>query len=208
MKKIKAIVFDIGGVLCKQNKPNFSPKLDKLAERHNKNPLDFHTLRKKYAKLSVIGKISSNKFQKIILKELEISDKKRFIQKWKSIIKNDLKINKKVEYIVSRLSKKYLLATLTDITEMMDKPRIKKEVYKFFKINFRSYKIRFRKPNIKFYKLLMGRLRKMKIKPEETIFIDDHEKNLSPAKKIVWKTILFKSDKQLVRDLMKFGVCI
>ena len=47
-----------------------------------------------------------------------------------------------------------------------------------------------------------------KLKPEECIFIDDLKETLKPARKLGMKTILFRNNKQLVRDLRKFNIKI
>jgi putative hydrolase of the HAD superfamily len=57
-----------------------------------------------------------------------------------------------------------------------------------------------RKPELKIYRLT---LKKLKVKPEECIFIDDKEKNLKPAKKLGIKTVLAKNPKQVIRDVCK-----
>jgi HAD superfamily hydrolase (TIGR01509 family) len=44
---------------------------------------------------------------------------------------------------------------------------------------------------------------KLNIKPEECVFIDDHEENLVPARQLGMHTILFQSITQMKRDLEK-----
>ena len=51
-------------------------------------------------------------------------------------------------------------------------------------------------------------LKIIKMKPEETVFIDDVQKFLDGAKSVGMHTILFKNRVQLIRDLKKLNVKI
>ena len=46
------------------------------------------------------------------------------------------------------------------------------------------------------------------MKNKEVLFIDNQEWNLKPARKLRMKTILFKDNKQFVKDLKKLGVSV
>lgn len=204
-KIIKAIVFDVAGVLCKKNMHKIYPLLDKLAESYKVNSLQFRELRKKYAKSALTGKISAGEFKNIIVNRLRIVDKKDFIKKWDKIVEGELSIDKKAEKTVNKLKKNYILATLTNVTEMMDQPRIKHRLYKHFKVKLASYQLKTKKPQMKFYRLLIKRLG---VNPKDIIFIDDDKENLLPAENLGMKTILFKNNKQLIYELKKLGVVL
>lgn len=60
-----------------------------------------------------------------------------------------------------------------------------------------------RKPNPEIYKLLMN---KFKIKPEESLYIDNMKKYLLPAKRLGFKTLLFKSPDELKQNLAKHEI--
>lgn len=200
--KIKAIVFDVGGVISYEKKSKVS-KLGKLAEKYKVNPIKFQNLRAKYSKQALIGRISAKEFQSIIVKRLKIKNKKKFVGEWERIFKNKFKVDKKVNKIINKLSKNYTLATLTNITQMLDEVRIKHKVYKHFKYNITSYEYKTKKPLIKIYKIL---IKKLKISPHKIVYTDNHERNLLPAKKLGMKTILFKNSKQLCSDLKKLSI--
>ncbi len=47
---------------------------------------------------------------------------------------------------------------------------------------------------------------KMGAKPEKTVFIDDAEANVASAEKVGMNGILFKTYKQLIKDLMRIEI--
>jgi putative hydrolase of the HAD superfamily len=74
-----------------------------------------------------------------------------------------------------------------------------KEGYKDFDVVILSYQEGLRKPeDLDFYHLAPKRLG---VKPEECIFIDDKEKNLPPAEAIGIKTVLFKNSAQAIKEV-------
>jgi len=66
-----------------------------------------------------------------------------------------------------------------------------------------SYDAQSTKPSDKIFKFL---LKKLKAKPEETLFIDDYEKNVLAAKKLGLHAIKFTSPHQLIAQLRELGV--
>lgn len=63
-----------------------------------------------------------------------------------------------------------------------------------------SSDVGFSKPGQKIYKYA---LEKIGTRAQESIFIDDREENLDPAKQMGFKVILYKNPKQLYQDLLK-----
>ncbi|NTU69886.1 HAD family phosphatase, partial [bacterium] len=51
-------------------------------------------------------------------------------------------------------------------------------------------------------------IKKLNINPEETIFIDDREKNVKVAQSLGIKGIIFKNKNQLIKDFNNLGVKI
>ena len=76
-----------------------------------------------------------------------------------------------------------------------------KEGYKDFDAVILSYEEGLIKPeDLDFYHLAPKRLG---VKPEECIFIDDKEENLPPAQSIGIKTVLFKDPQQAIKDVLE-----
>lgn len=66
-----------------------------------------------------------------------------------------------------------------------------------------SFEVAVSKPDKKAYQIILERL---KAKPDECVFIDDHQKNLVPAEELGMKTILFTGPEKLREDLKALGI--
>lgn len=199
-KKIKAIIFDVGGVLTKVN--GFT--LDYVAKKLNielklliekRNP-EYSLLRKgkinkkiAFTKISKKLKIHGNKLEKSLDEAFRKTHKK----------------NNSIINLSRKLKRNYKIAILSNQIIIQDRVMKKMGIYKFFDRIVLSYKTGSAKPELKIYKIT---LKKLKLKPEECIFIDNLIFNLKPAKKLGINTILFKNTKQLKKDLIKLGIKI
>lgn len=196
--KIKAIIFDIGGVVYISKEPEYvfmqralklsNTKYEKVLRRYIKK-----TSKGALSQEKALGKIS--KSTGLSVKEI----KKAYIKNYKKFFK----LNKKLLKIIKKLKINYNVSILSNQFSLSYGILVNKKLLKHFHISIFSHKVKARKPNLKIYKII---LKKLKLLPQEVIFIDDLERNLKPAKKLGMKTIIFKNNKQLVRDLRKFGV--
>lgn len=71
--------------------------------------------------------------------------------------------------------------------------------YKNFDKLFLSHKIGSRKPNVESYEYV---IKALKIKPQEAIFIDDDAKNVDVANSVGIKGVLFESENQVVKQVL------
>jgi len=198
---IKAIIFDVGGILDSAHW-----KAGHYALMCRKLGLDigvFEKARKKHIGLARIGKISTREFFKRMSKELNMGYDKLF-NCWAGCKRKIMSKNKDVEKIIKKLHKNYKIGTLTNVIELHHKIRIEKRFYDIFDFNLCSCVEGYAKPDIRFYRLIFKKLKN--IKPEEMIFVDDWPGAMAPAKKLGMNTIVFKNAKQLRRDLIKLGV--
>src|SRR3989344_3451402 len=183
---IKAIIFDIGGVMI--------PDIQKLIIKEIKNK-KFTGEFEKYAKDLDSGKVTLSELEKKFKHKYNqnINLRKIFIKK-----AQEHGLNKKVRQIVLKLKKKYKLYYLSNTIKEHYLVRKKQHVYDLFIFGIDSYKVKLRKPNPRIYKLL---LRKIKLKPEECLFIDDRKKNIKGAKRLKIKAIRYTNPKKLMKDL-------
>jgi len=200
---IKAIIFDIGGVLDKGGwKEHYLPMCKELGIDKDK----FSKSQKKHVKKAKIGKIITSEYMLLVAKDLGIN-KKELYRSWIKWKRKALVKDRNVEKIIKELKDKgYIVGTLTNIVEIHEKIRLEKKIYDLFDFKLRSFKEKCCKPQLKFYKLIFKKLKK--VKPSEIIFIDDWDGALIPAKKLGMKTILFKDAEQLKSDLKRFRVKI
>lgn len=198
---IKAIFFDIGGVLAKEDR---NKQYFQLAKIMDFDINEFQKLRKSKVDLFAEGKISEKQYLQFFSDAFGI-DIKKLKTNWVKLAKKYYKIDKSVQKTIQKLKKNYTLGTLTNIIPLHHKVRKIDNPYRYFKIKLLSFEQGYRKPNILFYRLI---LKKTKLKPQEIVFIDDYKPYLEPAKKLGMKTILFQNNKNLVRDLRKFEIKI
>ena len=203
-KQIKAVIFDVGGVLAIENKPlktigkiNHFGVHEYIAKKL-KISLDqyFDSIDTNYA-LSIEGKISEKKTISFLSKNLKTTSKK-LIKLYKKAYKKNFKQNKQLFKQAFKLKQLgYKITILSDQWYLSYRALMSDKKYKKFSPVIVSCFVGMRKPNPKIYKLT---LKKLKLKPSECIFIDNQEWNIKPAKKLGIKTILFKNNKQLFKD--------
>ncbi len=206
MKKeeIKAILFDIGGVLALPKKPIKNKKGDIVSGVHSYVAqklgisIDqwFDSIDSVYSK-SIEGKISDKKVLEIIS-----GNNKTSAEKIEKLIveayKLKMKQNKQLLNKAFKLKKLgYKIAVLSDQWPLSKRALIPDNLYRNFNKLIVSCDVGLRKPNPKIYKLS---LKKLKMKPSEVLFIDNQRWNIKPAKKLGIKTILFKNNPQLFKE--------
>jgi putative hydrolase of the HAD superfamily len=207
---IKAIVFDVGGVLAlgknsTWDKEGLVPsgvhidiaKKLKISLDQYMDAIDTN-----YA-LSIEGKISKEEVIKIFSKNLKISAdklKEIYILAYRKHFKQNKDLFKKAHEL-KKLG--YRIAVLSDQWPLSRDALMPKTLYKIFNPLIVSCDVGMRKPHFEIYKLT---LKKLKLKPSEILFIDNQIWNIKPAQKIGIKTILFKDNKQLFENKLWKGL--
>lgn len=212
MKKsqIKAIVFDVGGVIfLPRNKEinllsSFREACSLLKGIDIDFEKDYEDIREIYLESSA-NKISKKKTLELLSKKLKIPNdriKMAFLEAYK----NNILENKKLYNFILKLKKAGYKIGISSIQFHLSKDiLIPKRFYKDFDALEVSCEDGFRKPDPHAFQFI---LKKLDVQPEEAVFIDDGQKNLEPAKKLGMKTILFKNNKQLFKQLEELGVKI
>ena len=209
--EIKLIAFDIGGVLQlgnyirSKNMPHNVGVHEYLSKKFKKD-LDswFDSIDSVYGK-SMDGSISRRDALKMLAKNLNVSQEK-LIKLFHKAYKKGFNRNNKLYQVAYKLKKKgYGIGILSDQWYLSSDVLTSKKDMKDFKPVIVSCDVKMRKPNPKIYKLL---IKKCKCKASEIVFIDNRDWNLKPAKKLGMKTILFKDNKQCIKDLQKLRIDI
>ncbi len=195
--KIRAVIFDIGGVLIERVNRARAKAFDKATgiKGSYKKTKD---LRRKFSK----GQLTTKEFIEQASRKMGISQKK-FLDIWKKTTRQR-KIRKSVLQLAEKIKKKGFIVGLISNTNPIDSTIFKKTLYNLFYPNiFESHKLGYRKPEKEIYEIA---LKKLKVKPSETVFIDDRIKNVVGARKLGIKAIHFESYKKLIKDLKKLGI--
>ncbi len=208
--KIKAIFFDIGGVLAIPKKTIKDKKGEKITGVHtiiSKKlgiSIDqwFDSIESVYYK-SIEGKISEKRFLEIISMNNRISKgkmKKIVIDSYRSIFKQNKELFKKALEL-KKLG--YKIGVLSDQWHLSRDALVIKKFYRIFDKAIISCEVGLRKPSEKIYRLAA---KSFNLKPSEILFIDNQSWNISSAKKLGVKTILFKDNPQLFKNKLWNGL--
>ncbi len=209
-KEIKAIIFDIGGVL---RLGGYSKKIygkhrtlgvHNYVSRKLGISIDqyFDSIDTAYSK-SIEGKISEKKVSQTLAKNLKTSEKK-LKKLFTQAYKKNFKFNKQLFKQALKFKEQgYKIAILSDQWPLSKPAHIGQRLKNNFNPIVVSCDVGVRKPNLKIYRII---LKKLKLPANQTIFIDNQEWNLKPAKKLGMNTILFQNNKQLFKQLSKQGI--
>jgi len=183
-KDIKAIAFDFWGVFAKINPPMY-----KYLKGH-----------------SIPSEKYSEKIHKLIIKhDLNKITEQQFLQGCSKIISLEIpypkyrytykrnSLNKDLIKIIKKLKQRYKIALLSNNSkEYCEEYLFKPKLDKLFDIMVISYLVGYRKPNPKIYQIL---IKKLNLKPEEILFIDDDPTKLPSAEAQGIKTLVYKDKK-------------
>ncbi len=196
--EIKLIIFDLGGILIE----NYDiPFFEALSKATKKSMQEIEEKIKPLMHKSERGEISEYEFVNQFLKEMSCKeDAKRILE----IRRKATKEATRVRDLITKLKKHYKVAFATNNAEEEFTANNKIMHFdKLFDWGIASYQAHARKTETKMFELI---LHHFKIKPEETIFVDDSVANLKAAQEIGIKTIHFSSLEQVKRELGKEGI--
>lgn len=199
-KKIKAVIFDLGNVLVNYD-------VEKAAKRFAAaSGLSTQEIWKrfflsKFEQAYTRGEISTRKFHKIACKTLGVSIPLAvFSHYWNDIFWENPGMNR----LLMRIKKHYPLYLISN-TNTLHFTYIKKhfKLLRHFKRKFPSHEVGARKPGLTIYRRV---LKKIGLRPEETVFIDDMKTFIAGARKAGMHPIHFKTRARLIKDLRNLGI--
>jgi putative hydrolase of the HAD superfamily len=118
-------------------------------------------------------------------------------KKWRGLVKND-----DIVALISRAKTSGLqVALLTNVIEPTYNVLSEAGYYDYFDVVIASCKVGLAKPQDEIYQLALDRLHTT---AEQSVFIDDRQKNLDPATRMGFTTILARSPEQIINDLSKY----
>lgn len=208
---IKAVVFDVGGVLqLGGKKKRLSPKdvhisgIHEYVSKKLNLTIDqyFDAIDSAYAK-SMEGQISKSVLLGIFSCNLNYP-KDKLEKLYHKAYSARFKKNKWLYKVVSQLKEQgYKVAVLSDQWHLSSDVLIPKKDQKLFDEVVISCDVGMRKPHKEIYEYT---LKKLKVKPEETVFVDNQEWNLIAAHKIGMKTMLFVDNKKAKEQFKDFCI--
>lgn len=201
VKKIKAIIFDCGGVLHtnigQYTEEDITVTLGVTGEQYKKACAelmpDFQT-----------GKIDENEFWKRFIAITNAANPLPSQSLWGREFKRRYKVLVDVLQLVEKLKAKGMkVALLSNTIATHAKINQQMGVYAPFETIILSYEVGLAKPDPKIYQLMLSQLGTA---AQQSVFVDDKQENIDAALKLRIKGILFQNTQQLIGDLQKVGV--
>jgi putative hydrolase of the HAD superfamily len=197
---IKVIFFDVGGVLMRSDY-DFDVIYRKFGKAVGMDPKQCEELHRHYLEDMLVGKCSARKFFGMVRRESGFKGNMKKI--WVELALKHIGLDQKLVSLIDGLRSRYKIVMFSNVSEMRGYLDRALGLYSHFDRLFLSYKLKMKKPDPKMFEYA---IEKMKLKPGESILVDDQEKNLMPAKEAGMLPVHFKNRRQLIADLKKLGV--
>lgn len=201
--QIKSIIFDLGNVLALHDARIAARRYAKITKMTFQEVWDL-ILTSKTEKAYTRGEITSYEFYRYA-KSLPPQPAALSYTQFRDIWNEIFTENKGMETVLKNLKKNYPLYLISNTNAMHYRYLVKKywHLLKHFKRRFPSHEVGARKPDPLIYRRVLSAI---SIRPENTVFVDDHPGFIEGARSVGMKGILFKNPPQLLRELKKLGV--
>jgi len=201
MGKIKAIIFDLGGVVFSSDGGTYEAR-ERLAGEIGVDAKKLHDIWFRRREDLIKGKgLEDDYINEIVSLGINLT-----AEELKNKIRSYNDVDQKILDFVKELSKKYKVAVLNNEVKEWNIYRINTfNIKDYFEIIVSSCDVGYAKPEREIYEIVLERLG---VKAEEAIFIDDRMGNISGAEKLGIKSILFEDREQMIEDLEKEGVVV
>ncbi len=193
MKNIKNIIFDLGGVLINLDSSKteecFGEKITTFFDK--KINSTFFDILCKYERGEIKSKVFREEVSKIFGFNLS---KKCFNKCWNAMIR-DMPTNRIL--MLLKLREKYNIFLLSNTNTIHYNYFTKQDYWesKIFKKLYFSHEVGMRKPEPEIFKLVLN---ENKLKPEETLFLDDTKANIEAAQKLGINSVLIDRETETI----------
>ncbi len=199
---IKAVIFDVGGVLhSSENEYVYQDIVQTLGITREQ----FHEAVKILDPLFMAGKVTEEEFWKrfyeITKAAIPLPEGESL---WAREFRKRYRVFDDVLHVVDQLKQLgYQVAVLSNSIEPHSVVNREMGVYAPFPLVVLSQEVSLIKPDPKIYEYTLEKLR---VAPEEAVFIDDLEKNILAARNVGMKGIVFENCEQMKQELISFGI--
>jgi len=198
--KTKAVIFDLGNVLVNYDVQKAAARFS-TASGLSTREIWRRFFLSRFEQAYTRGEISTREFHRIACQTLGVAiPYTTFRHYWTDIFWE----NPGMDKLLGKLKKHYPLYLISN-TNRMHFTYIKKQfkILRHFKKVFPSHEVGARKPDLKIYRHV---LKKIGLRPQETVFIDDMKSFIAGARKTGMRTVHFKNRFALARSLRKLGI--
>jgi putative hydrolase of the HAD superfamily len=199
MGSIRALFWDIGGVLLTNAWDH--QERDLAVEHFLLSKPEFEARHKELVTAFEEGKLRMDEYlERSVFHQPRTFSREEFKQFMFSLSRPK---PQSLEFARS-LSGKHFMATINNESRELNQYRIQKfELAEIFDVFVSSCFVGIRKPDERIYRLALDLTQHL---PEECVFIDDRQENLTGAEKVGMKAVLMKDAPQLRRDLQALGI--
>jgi putative hydrolase of the HAD superfamily len=198
--QIKAVIFDLGNVLVNYDVEKAARRFS-AASGLSPRQIWKRFFLSRFEQAFTRGEISTREFHKIACKTLGVSiSLATFSHYWNDIFWE----NPGMDKLLARIKKHYPLYLISN-TNALHFNYIKKhfKLLRHFNRKFPSHEVGARKPDLRIYRRV---LKKIGLRPQETVFIDDMKSFYEGARKTGMHAIHFKGRPALLKSLRKLGI--
>ena len=193
--KIKAIIFDLGGVIATGGYLSFIKHYcaECFTPQGKKKILELE-------RQVNLAKISEREFYREIDEIFHVHMKPKFMHD--QILKG-MKANKSLVSLIPKLKPTKVALFSNSLGHIAAEVLKKRHLTgkKFFDRIFLSTKLHLAKPDRKAYEYV---LKQLKVKPKEAMMVDDRMENLTPARALGMHGVLFKDTAGFAKELKKY----
>lgn len=200
---IKAVIFDLGNVLIHYDARRAARRFSRMT----KAPVEKiwrHFFTSPVEKAYTRGEITTGEFFRHARQAFNSKiDFRTFARFWNEIFWE----NPGIRQILRKLSRRYPLYLISN-TNALHFNYLKRrfpQIFRYFKKTFPSHIVGRRKPDPRIYWKVLKAIR---LRPEETVFIDDMKRFIEGAQRVGMKGIRFRSNAQLKKALRRLGIKI
>ena len=203
---IKAIIFDIGGVIIIEPHDSWKIIFSELGPSMGISPDILISNFKNNEHDIQIGRITLLDFYRKLLKTLNRDDiEPEVLLQGHITLYNKVsgKYDKKLIGIIKKLRQKFKVACFTNTEVEIALLNKKRGLFNYFDQIFISTEMGLRKPNPESYRYVVNAI---EIEPDEAIFIDNNKEYVDAAEECGIKGILYKNVEGLVKELAKYSI--
>lgn len=193
---IKAVIFDYGGVIERGLK-RFP--IRKIARAYGLPKQEVLTSMRPALSLFRRGLISQTQFWRQVSSSVNKPTPKNSLRFFNDNQRNGFYVYPTMVRLINKLRQSGIrTAVLSNVIKPHALITTSHGGYRYFDHVILSYQVHLEKPNPEIYRLA---IKKLGVKPQECIFVDDLERNLVPAKKLKMKTVLCNSPRKTIRAI-------
>ena len=200
---IKAIIFDVGGVLVPFQ---LERALRELAAKLNVTVEELHEVTGQWRDAWVTGKMPTEEFWHNVMGDERVATTATVDELTFTGLGKDWEPEQELmDFARGLTANGYRIAILSDTITPHAELIKSKGVYAPFEVVVLSHEVGLRKPDPAIYQLTLERLG---LPAEQTVFIDDTPENITAATELGMHGIVCSSPSQVIADLEKLGIAV